>query len=159
MSEGQFASVSSRVSLNELGKVAFQTTLQGPFPRTQGIFLSNPDGSFKTIVDNTGEIASFDAPSLNNSGTVAFMGSKFVEGIQVLGIFASNGGPVSTVVDSTGPFASFREPSLIDLERSPSRRTSTNSVLTASRSRVSSRAMTRSETWCCRPATNTMVSE
>jgi hypothetical protein len=114
VSEGQFGSVSSRVSLNELGQVAFQTTLQGPFPRTQGIFLSNPDGSFKTIADSTGEIASFDAPSLNNSGTVAFLGSKFVEGIQVLGIYATKGGPVSTVVDSTGPFASFREPSLND---------------------------------------------
>ena len=114
VSEGQFGGVSSRVSLNEVGQVAFQTTLQGPFPRTQGIFLSNPDGSFKTIADSTGEIASFDAPSLNNSGTVAFLGSKFVNGIQVLGIFASNGGPVSTVVDSTGPFASFREPSFND---------------------------------------------
>jgi hypothetical protein len=81
-------------------------------PAPRGIFLSNPDGSFKTIADSTGEIASFDAPSLNNSGTVAFQGSKFVEGIQVLGIFTSDGGPVSTVVDSTGPFASFHEPSL-----------------------------------------------
>jgi hypothetical protein len=113
VSDGVFGGVSSRVSLNEAGQVAFQSTLQGSF--TRGIFLSNPDGSFTTIADSTGEIESFDAPSLNNSGTVAFLGSKFVNDSQVLGIFTGNGGPLTTVVDSTGPFASFREPSLNDL--------------------------------------------
>lgn len=113
VSEGQFSGISSRVSLNESGQVAFQSTLRGSF--TRGIFLSNPDGSFTTIADSDGELASFDAPSLNNSATVAFLGSKFVDDVQVLGIFTSSGGPVTTVVDSTGPFASFREPSLNDL--------------------------------------------
>ena len=115
VSQGQFGTVSSRVSMNEAAQVAFQTTRQGPFPRTQGIFLSNPDGSFATLVDSTGEIGSFDAPSLNNFGTVAFLGDKFVNGIQVLGVFTTKGGPVTTVVDSAGPFSSFREPSLNDL--------------------------------------------
>ena len=113
MSEGPFGNVSSRVSLNESGQVAFESFLQESFAR--GIFLSNPDGSFATIADSTGELESFDAPSLNNSGMVAFMGSKFVNDIQVLGIFTGNGGPVTTVVDNTGPFSSFREPSINDL--------------------------------------------
>ena len=115
VSEGPFGGVSSRVSLNDLGQIAFQSTVLGPFPRTSGIFLSNPDGTFTTIADSTGEIDSFDAPSLNNSGTVAFNGSKFVDGVQVLGVFTSAGGPVTTVADSTGRYSSFREPSLNDL--------------------------------------------
>jgi hypothetical protein len=113
VSDGRFSGISSRVSLNESGQIAFQSTQRET--STQGIFLSNPDGSFTTIADDTGEIGSFDAPSLNNSATVAFLGSKFVDDVQVLGIFTSSGGPVTTVVDSTGPFDSFREPSLNDL--------------------------------------------
>lgn len=46
---------------------------------------------------------------------MAFLGSKFVDDTQVLGIFTSSGGPVTTVVDNTGAFDSFREPSLNDL--------------------------------------------
>jgi hypothetical protein len=115
VSEGRFGTVSSRVSLNDAGQVAFQSTLQGTSPRVQGIFLSNPDGSFTTIADSTSEISFFFAPSLNNSGVVAFQGTKFVNGIEVRGIFTSSGGPVTTVADSTGPFSSFFEPSLNDL--------------------------------------------
>jgi hypothetical protein len=112
-SEGVFRGISSRVSLNEGGQVAFETTRITT--DTHGIFLSNPDGTFTTIVENTGDLGGFDSLSLNNFGTVAFTASKFVNDVQVLGIFTSDGGPVTTVVDSTGPFSSFQEPSLNDL--------------------------------------------
>jgi hypothetical protein len=113
-SGGQFDGTSSRVSLNELGQVAFEDSLQGPFGF--GIFVSNPDGTFRTIADNlSGEFDSLSDPSLNVFGRVAFLGSRFVGNTQVLGVFTGRGGPVTTVADSTGPYDSFREPSLNDL--------------------------------------------
>ena len=104
-SQGVFDTPSSRVSLNELGQIAFDDG---------GIFVSNPNGTFTTIVENGSGLAGGD-PSLNNLGRVAFQGSTFVGDEQVLGIFTGRGGPITTVADSTGPYASFREPSLNDL--------------------------------------------
>jgi hypothetical protein len=105
-STSEFDAPSSRMSINELGQVAFQDS---------GIVLSNPDGTFRRILDsNSGQFAAFD-PSLNIFGRVAFMGFKFVSNTQVQGIFTSRGGPVTTVADSTGPYASFGRPSLNDL--------------------------------------------
>jgi hypothetical protein len=104
-SAGVFNTPSSRMSLNELGQVAFDDG---------GIFVSNPDGTFTTIVENGSGLAASD-PSLNNLGRAAFTGSTFVDDVQVLGIFTGRGGPITTVVDSTGPYSSFREPSLNDL--------------------------------------------
>ena len=107
-STSQFDAPSSRMSLNEVGQIAFQDN---------GIVLSNPDGTIRRIVDsNSGEFAVFD-PSLNIFGRVAFTGATFVGDEQVLGVFTSRGGPVTTVADSTGRYASFQEPSLNDLGR------------------------------------------
>lgn len=105
-STSEFDAPSSRMSLNEVGQIAFQDN---------GIVLSNPNGTFRRIVDsNSGEFAVFD-PSLNIFGRVAFMGFTFVGDTQVLGIFTSRGGEVTTVADSTGDYASFGRPSLNDL--------------------------------------------
>lgn len=104
-SQGVFDTPSRRVSLNDSGQIAFEDN---------GIFRSNPDGTFTTIVENSSGLSASD-PSLNNLGRVAFQGSTFVGDVQVLGIFTSQGGPITTVADSTGPYSSFREPSLNDL--------------------------------------------
>ena len=115
-SGGQFNAPSSRVSLNEVGQIAFED---------RGIFLSNPNGTFTTIVDNTGQFASVGDPSLNIFGRVAFQADRFdALGRQIFSINTSRGGPVTTVAESNpdplaeGPvYASFREPSLNDLGR------------------------------------------
>ena len=92
-STSQFDPPSSRMSLNELGQVAFQDS---------GIVVSNPDGTFLRIVDSSASrLAAFD-PALNIFGRVAFMGFLFGDP-QIQGIFTSRGGPVTTVADSTGP--------------------------------------------------------
>jgi hypothetical protein len=104
-STSEFDSPSSRMSLNELGQIAFQDN---------GIVLSNPDGTFRTIVDsNFGSFAAFD-PSLNIFGRVAFVGFTNQDP-QIQGIFTSRGGPVTTVADDSGRYSSFGRPSLNDL--------------------------------------------
>lgn len=110
-----FNNIGSRVSLNELGQIAFESGLN--FTSVGGIFLSDPNGTFKTIVDNTGGLSVGD-PSLNIFGRVAFTGSRFDENNQIFSINTSRGGAVTTVAESSpGGYASFREPSLNDLGR------------------------------------------
>jgi hypothetical protein len=107
-SSSEFDTPSSRMSLNEVGQIAFQDN---------GIVLSNPNGTFRRIIDsNDGDFVVFD-PSLNIFGRVAFTGSTFVGDTQVHGVFTSRGGPVTTVADSTGPYSFFGRPSLNDLGR------------------------------------------
>jgi hypothetical protein len=118
-----FRGISQRVSLNELGQIAFQTTKRPEGgTSTQGIFLSNPDGTFRTLVD--APAAGFDSvfdPSLNNLGRLAFQGFKTVEGEQVIGIFTTRGGAVTTEADNSArfgaarAFSGFQEPSINDL--------------------------------------------
>jgi hypothetical protein len=110
-----FNNLSSRPSLNDNGQVAFESGLNETF--VNGIFLSNPDGTFKTIVDNTGAFSSVDDPSLNAHGRVAFIGTRFDENFnQFFSINTSDGESVTTVAEtSPGGYASFREPSLNDL--------------------------------------------
>ncbi len=104
-STSEFDSPSSRMSLNELGQIAFQDN---------GIVLSNPDGTFKRIFDSSSSgLAVFD-PSLNIFGRVAVTGFTSQDP-QILGIFTSRGGPVTTVADSSGRYSSFGRPSLNDL--------------------------------------------
>ena len=55
-----FNNLSSRVSLNELGQIAFESGLNDS--SVGGIFLSNPNGTFRTIVDNTGGLSSVTDP-------------------------------------------------------------------------------------------------
>jgi hypothetical protein len=115
-----FSGTSSRVSLNELGQIAFRDNLEGT--NIHGIFLSNPDGTFATIVDNTAGISASD-PSLNVFGRVAFQSERVdAAGQQIFAIQTSRGGRVTTVAESNpdpaaiGPvYQSFREPSLNDL--------------------------------------------
>jgi hypothetical protein len=71
-----FNNLSSCVSLNELGQIAFESGLNDS--DVSGIFLSNPNGTFKTIVDNSGGLSAAD-PSLNVFGRVAFAGERFDE--------------------------------------------------------------------------------
>jgi hypothetical protein len=110
-----FNNISSRVSLNEVSQIAFESGLNDSF--VGGIFLSNPNGTFKTIVDNTGALSSVGNPSLNIFGRVAFTGERFDENFnQIFSINTSRGGAVTTVAESSpGGYASFREPSLNDL--------------------------------------------
>jgi hypothetical protein len=110
-----FNNLSSRVSLNELGQVAFESGLNNTF--VSGIFLSEPNGTFRTIVDNTGPLSQVGDPSLNIFGRVPFTGNRFDENFtQIFSINTSRGGEITTVAES-GPrgYASFREPSLNDL--------------------------------------------
>jgi hypothetical protein len=108
-----FNNLSSRVSLNEVGQIAFDSGLNDT--NIGGIFLSNPDGTFRTIVDNSGGLSAGD-PSLNIFGRVAFTASRFDEDDnQIFSISTSRGGPVTTVAESSpGGYESFREPSLND---------------------------------------------
>ena len=108
-SASTFDAPSSRPSLNEVGQIAFQDN---------GIVVSNPNGTFTTIVDSSGPEWDFVFdPSLNILGRAAFFGAKVIDDVQILGIFTGRGGPVTTVADSTGPYSSFSEPSLNDLGR------------------------------------------
>ena len=110
-----FNNLSSRTSLNDNGQVAFRSGLNAT--SVSGIFLSNPDGTFKTIADNTGAVSPVDDPSLNAGGRAAFIGFRFDENFnEVFSINTSDGGPVTTIAETTpGGYASFREPSLNDL--------------------------------------------
>ena len=111
-----FNNLSSRVSLNERGQVAFESGLNDTF--VSGIFLSDPDGTFRTIVDNSGGMGASD-PSLNIFGRVAFIGDRFDENFnQIFSINTSRGEGVTTVAESRpGGYAFFQEPSLNDLGR------------------------------------------
>ncbi len=110
-----FSSISSRPSLNEKGEIAFQSHLSGT--SVSGIFLSNPDGTFRTIVDTAATFSSVFDPSLNNEGRVAFIGSRFDENFnQISSISISGGQSVTTVAESSpGEYATFAEPSLNDV--------------------------------------------
>lgn len=110
-----FNNLSQRVSLNDQGEIAFDSGLNDR--SVGGIFLSRPNGTFKTIVDNSRGLSTAD-PSLNNDGLVAFTGNRFDENsTQIFSINTSRGGPVTTVAESSpGGYSSFREPSLNDLE-------------------------------------------
>jgi hypothetical protein len=109
-----FNNLSSRVSMNEVGQIAFESGLNNT--SIGGIFLSNPDGTFRTVVDNTGGLSVGD-PSLNIFGRVAFTGSRFdKKGNQIHSINTSRDGEVTTVAESRrGGYAFFSEPSLNDL--------------------------------------------
>ena len=110
-----FSGITSRPSLNDNGQIAFQSHLSGT--SVSGIFLSNPDGTFRTIVDTSGTFSSVFHPSLNNEGRVAFVGSRFDENFnQISSINISDGRSATTVAESSlGGYATFDEPSLNDV--------------------------------------------
>jgi hypothetical protein len=55
--------------------------------------------SFNNIADSNGPFSFFSAPSLNNSGTVAF--TALLDTFEQ-GVFTGRGGPITTIVDTTG---------------------------------------------------------
>jgi hypothetical protein len=69
--------------------------------------------SFIKIADSAGFPIHLGAVgvSINNHGTVAFVGSPIAN---VFGVYTGAGGPITTIVDNSGVFQNFQEPSIND---------------------------------------------
>jgi hypothetical protein len=113
-STSEFDGSDSRPSINDSGNIAFVESVD--FAR--GIFVGR-EGEFTTVVepDPSDSSVGFEAPILNNAGTVAFKKTSFDETAQpsVEEIVKIDADGTSTVVaDTRGEFASFgfRPPSL-----------------------------------------------
>lgn len=110
--QARFAGNDSRPSINSVGDIAFDESIQPNFD--SGIFVGR-EGTFRTIAAPDPEVF-VQKPVLNNEGTVAFYRSFFDEANQVFveQIVTGNGGPLTTVADTGGAFSSFgfRPPSL-----------------------------------------------
>jgi hypothetical protein len=107
----RFGGNDSRPSINNLGDIAFDETIQPQFD--PGIFVGR-EGSFRTIAAPDPS-RSVQEPVLNDAGTAAFETSFFDEtGQFVTAIVKGNGGPLTTVADTTGPFGffGFRPPAI-----------------------------------------------
>lgn len=101
-------------SINAAGAVAFADQSSGfPSPQTSGVFVGS-GGALTTIADNNGPLQFPGAPSLSDTGTVAFRSALDAGG---QGVFTGGGGPVTLLVDSRGPFSGFFSPSLNDAGR------------------------------------------
>ena len=93
-------------TFNDAGTVAFRAYF-GQTGATTGIVAHN-NGLVTTIVDSSGLLNYFgSAPSLNSTGTVAFVAG--VGGIDggTYGIYSGNGGLLTTIADLSGPFSAF----------------------------------------------------
>jgi hypothetical protein len=106
---GVFESISIPM-LNDAGTVAFRGDVyQSDNEIATGIFTGN-DTPFSsepiitTIVDTSGIFSGFSDPSINNSGTVAFIAGLDTGSI---GVFTGNGTTTTTIADSRGAFNSF----------------------------------------------------
>jgi hypothetical protein len=108
--QARFVGNDSRPSINNLGDIAFDESIQPNFER--GIFVGS-DGTFHTIAAPDPNVF-VGVPMLNDSGTAAFERTFFDGEIQVVEIVTSSGGQLTTVADTRGPFSSFgfRPPSL-----------------------------------------------
>jgi hypothetical protein len=96
-------------AINDAGQTAFIATQDGG--AGSGIFRST-GGLPTTIAHSTAQFQFFgSAPSINNSGVVAF--SATLDNATI-GIFTGSGGPTATYVDSTGGFQSFGSPAIND---------------------------------------------
>jgi hypothetical protein len=107
----RFGGNDSRPSINNLGDIAFDETIQPEFD--SGIFVGR-EGSFRTIAAPDPN-RSVQEPVLNDVGTTAFETSFFDEtGQFVTAIVKGDGGPLTTVADTTGPFGffGFRPPAI-----------------------------------------------
>jgi hypothetical protein len=110
---GSFAIIDSRISLNSGGSVAFFATLDSGI---SGVFAGS-GGPITTFADSTGEFDSFaddfsvTGPAINDSGIVAFHAALDAGGH---GIYTRSGGigPITTVADTAGPFSAFSAPSI-----------------------------------------------
>jgi hypothetical protein len=107
-STSQFDGSDSRPSINNLGDIAFDESINFD----SGIFVGR-EGTFQTIAGPDPDVFVRE-PVLNDEGTVAFYRSFFDGTNQVDEIVTGNGGPLTTVADTRGEFASFgfRPPSL-----------------------------------------------
>jgi hypothetical protein len=108
----RFGGRDSRPSINNLGDIAFDESIQPDFD--SGIFAGQ-EGIFETIAAPDPDIF-VRSPSLNDSGTVAFYRSFFDEANQIFvdEVATGNGGALTTVADTRGDFSSFgfRPPSI-----------------------------------------------
>jgi hypothetical protein len=107
----RFGGNDSRPSINNLGDIAFDETIQPEFD--SGIFVGR-EGSFRMIAAPDPN-RSVQEPVLNDVGTTAFETSFFDEtGQFVTAIVKGDGGPLTTVADTTGPFGffGFRPPAI-----------------------------------------------
>jgi hypothetical protein len=111
-SPARFGGRDSRPSINNLGNIVFDESVQPDFD--SGIFAGQ-EGIFNTITQPDPNIFVED-PVLNDSGTAAFKRSFFDEVNQVFveEIVTGNGGALTTIADTQGDFSSFgfRPPSL-----------------------------------------------
>ncbi len=103
-SSGSFNYFSRAPSINEAGTVAFNAGNGGIDGGVFGIYTGN-GGSLTTIADLAGPFSyvgdfNFNPPSINTSGTVAFMAALDAGGG---GIFIGNGATTSQVLDATAP--------------------------------------------------------
>ena len=107
-STSQFDGSDSRPSINNLGHIAFDESINFD----SGNFVGR-DGDFQTIAGPDPDVF-VQEPVLNDEGTVAFYRSFFDGTTQVDEVVTGNGGPLTTVADTRGEFASFgfRPPSL-----------------------------------------------
>jgi hypothetical protein len=107
----RFGGNDSRPSINNLGDIAFDETIQPNFD--SGIFVGR-EGSFRTI-SAPDPNRSVREPMLNDAGTAAFE-TFFVDdtGQFVTAIVKGDGGPLTTVADTNGPYGAFgfRPPSI-----------------------------------------------
>jgi hypothetical protein len=116
---GVFYELGGFPSINSAGVVAFEAglLLGGQASGGPGLFVGNggPLISIATsyLFTPGSPFAGFTvAPSINDSGTVAFMGS--IEQGNGSGIFLGSGGPITTVGDSNGPLNNLRHASIDD---------------------------------------------
>ena len=105
----RFGGNDSRPSINNLGDIAFDETIQPAFD--SGIFVGR-EGSFRTIAAPDPN-RSVQEPVLNDEGTAAFETSFFDETGQFVTAIVK-GNPLTTVADTTGPFGffGFRPPAI-----------------------------------------------
>jgi hypothetical protein len=91
----------SRPSINNLGHIAFETSVDGE--SNAGIFVTEGTG-FKTIAAPDANVI-VDRPNLNDTGTVAF--HRFFNDQPGEELVIGNGGPLTVIADASGRFQSF----------------------------------------------------
>jgi hypothetical protein len=107
----RFGGNDSRPSINNLGDIAFDESIQPNFDL--GIFAGS-EGTFRTIAAPDPNVF-VEKPMFNDLGTAAFYRSFTDQNGQfVTAIVTGNGGPLTTVADTTGAFGAFgfRPPSI-----------------------------------------------
>ena len=104
--------VNLSVQLNDEGAVAFLGTVDGT---GEGMHIGD-GGAFTTVASSNGPLCCFQvvAPSLNNSGQVAFQAGVDPWPAGGYGIFSGSGGPIQTIAHSNEGFDEFGIPAIND---------------------------------------------